>query len=149
MNELELKNIVYKIQNTQAEFQNIEVKRSKTQASERLFDTLSSFSNQDDGGIIVFGLYENDGFSITGVDDVQKLQKSVMNQCEQMEPPVRAVFTAAEIDGKYVVAAEIPPVDITERPCFYLAKGRIKGSYIRVGDADIPMTEYEVYSYEA
>jgi len=149
MSELELKNIVYKIQNTQAEFQNIEVKRSKTQASERLFDTLSSFSNQDDGGIIVFGLYENDGFSITGVDDVQKLQKSVMNQCEQMEPPVRAVFTVVEIDGKNVVSAEIPPIDVADRPCFYKGKGRLKGSYVRVGDSDQHMNEYEVYSFEA
>ena len=27
--------------------------------------------------------------------------------------------------------------------------GRIKGSYIRIGDSDEPMTEYEIYSYEA
>ena len=25
----------------------------------------------------------------------------------------------------------------------------LKGSYIRVGDADLPMTDYELYSYEA
>ncbi len=149
MNEKDLKNIVKKIQSAQAEFQTVEVKRSKTQATERLFDTLSSFSNQDDGGVIVFGLYEGDSFAVTGVDDVQELQKSVMNQCEQMEPPVRAVFTVAEIDGKNVVSAEIPPIDITERPCFYKGKGRLKGSYVRVGESDQHMSEYEVYSYEA
>ena len=149
MNEKDLKNIVKKIQSTQAEFQTVEVKRSKTQATERLFDTLSSFSNQDDGGVIVFGLYEGDSFAVTGVDDVQELQKSVMNQCEQMEPPIRAVFTVTEIDGKNVVSAEIPPIDITERPCFYKGKGRLKGSYVRVGESDQHMSEYEVYSYEA
>lgn len=149
MTELELKNLVLRIQNMQAEFQTTEVKRAEKAAPDKLYDTLSSFSNQNDGGVIVFGLYEEQNFTVTGVNDVQALQKKVMEQYNQMEPPVRAVFTAAEIDGKYVVAAEIPPVDITERPCFYLAKGRIKGSYIRVGDADIPMTEYEVYSYEA
>lgn len=149
MNETDLKSIVKKIQTAQAEFQTVEVKRSKTQATERLFDTLSSFSNQDDGGVIVFGLYEGDSFAVTGVDDIQELQKSVMNQCEQMEPPVRAVFTVAEIDGKNVVSAEIPPIDITERPCFYKGKGRLKGSYVRVGESDQRMSEYEVYSYEA
>lgn len=149
MNEKDLKNIVKKIQSAQAEFQTVEVKRSKTQATERLFDTLSSFSNQDDGGVIVFGLYEGDSFAVTGVDDVQELQKSVMNQCEQMEPPIRAVFTVTEIDGKNVVSAEIPPIDITERPCFYKGKGRLKGSYVRVGESDQHMSEYEVYSYEA
>lgn len=48
MNETDLKSIEKRIQDTQAEFQTIEVKRSKTQATERLFDTLSSFSYQDD-----------------------------------------------------------------------------------------------------
>ncbi len=43
-------------QNAQAEFQIVEVKRSKIKATERLFDTLSSFPNQDDGCVIVFGL---------------------------------------------------------------------------------------------
>ena len=149
MNESELKEIVSKVQNFKAEFQTIEVKRSKTQATEKLFDTLSSFSNQDDGGVIVFGIYEEDHFAVTGVDDVQALQKSVMEQCEQMEPVVRAIFTVTEIDGKNVVSAEIPPIDITDRPCFYKGKGRLKGSYVRVGDADKHMTEYEVYSFEA
>lgn len=44
---------------------------------------------------------------------------------------------------------EIPGMDITVRPCYYKGSGRIKGSYTRVGDSDEPMTEYEVYSYEA
>lgn len=149
MMDIELRNLISKIQSAQAEFQTTEVKRAQNAAPDKLYDTLSSFSNQNDGGVIVFGLYENEGFAVTGVNDVQELQKKVMEQCNQMEPPVRALFTVAEIDGKNVVAAEIPPIDITERPCFYQAKGRIKGSYIRVGDADIPMTEYEVYSYEA
>jgi len=149
MNELELKEIVNKIQNSKAEFQNIEVKRNKTQATEKLFDTLSSFSNQDDGGIILFGLYEDDNFAVTGVDNIQSLQKSVMEQCNQMEPPVRAVFTVTEIEGKNVVSAEIPPVELSERPCYYKGRGRLKGAYVRVGDADCHMSEYEIYSYEA
>lgn len=149
MYEQDLKNLVIKIKNAKAEFQTVEVKRSQNGVTEKLYDTLSSFSNQDDGGIIVFGIYEKNDFEITGVNDVQLLQKRVMEQCEQMEPAVRAVFTVVEIEGKNIVSAEIPPVDIAERPCFYKGKGRIKGSYIRVGDADMPMNEYEVYSYEA
>lgn len=43
----------------------------------------------------------------------------------------------------------IPGVDLSDRPVFYKGKGRLKGSYIRVGDSNEPMTEYEVYSYEA
>lgn len=72
-----------------------------------------------------------------------------MEACEQMEPNVRAVFTITEIDGKIVLSAEIPPVEYWRRPVFYKGAGRLKGSYVRVGDADEPMSEYEVYSYEA
>ena len=36
-----------------------------------------------------------------------------------------------------------------ERPCHYKGQGRLKGSYTRIGDSDEPMTEYEIYSYEA
>lgn len=32
---------------------------------------------------------------------------------------------------------------------FYKGIGRIKGSYIRVGESEEPMSENEVYSYEA
>ena len=66
-----------------------------------------------------------------------------------MQPPVRALFTACEIDGVTVVSAEIPGVDIADRPVFYKGVGRVKGSYVRVGESDEPMNEYEVYSYEA
>ncbi len=48
-----------------------------------------------------------------------------------------------------IVSAEIPAVDIAERPVYYAGVGRIKGSYVRVGESDEPMSEYEIYSYEA
>ena len=66
-------------------------------------NTLSSFSNQDDGGIITFGMDENSNYGITGIDDVQQLPKKVMEQCLQMESPVKAVFTVIEIDGKNII----------------------------------------------
>ena len=47
------------------------------------------------------------------------------------------------------MSAEVPGIDLADRPCYYQGRGRLKGSYIRVGDSDEPMTEYEVYSYEA
>ena len=66
-----------------------------------------------------------------------------------MEPAVRPLLTVAEKGGKYFVSAEVPGIGLADRPCYYQGRGRLKGSYIRVGDSDEPMTEYEVYSYEA
>ena len=145
----ELIELVSLIRRQKAEGQILEVKAAEKGCPQRLYDTLSSFSNQDTGGTIVFGLDEKHDFALVGVYDLQDLQKNVTEQCNQMEPPVRAVFTTAEIDGKNVCSAEIPGVDFSERPCYYQGKGKVKGSYIRVGDADLPMTDYELYSYEA
>ena len=110
---------------------------------------LSSFSNQDEGGTILFGVDEQKGFAPVGVYDAQDLIKHVTEQCGQMSPVVRPVFTTLLKDEKVFVSAEVPGMDVADRPCFYAGKGRLKGSYVRVGDADQQMTEYEVYSYEA
>ncbi len=144
-----LKKIVLNIKTLKTETQTIELKSAEKGCPTRLFDTLSSFSNQDDGGIIIFGVDEKDNYKIKGVYDAQDLQKKVTEQCKQMEPSVRALFTVCDFDGRAVVSAEIPGVDISERPVFYKGVGRIKGSYVRVGESDEPMSEYEIYSYEA
>ena len=125
------------------------MKRAGQGTPERLYDTLSSFSNQSGGGVIIFGVDEKDCFSITGVYDAQDLQAKVTAQALQMEPVVRPVFTVATIDGRTVVSAEISECDIYDKPCYYKGAGKMRGSYIRVGEADMPMTEYEIYSYEA
>ena len=145
----ELKELVSKIQLMKSETQTIELKSAENGCPKRLFDSLSSFSNQNDGGIIIFGINETSDYSLCGVYDAQDLQKKVTEQCKQMEPPVRALFTVCEIEGKTIVSAEIPGVDISERPVFYSGVGRIRGSYVRVGESDEPMSEYEIYSFEA
>ena len=132
-----------------AETQYLEVKAAHGGCPRRLYDTLSSFSNQDGGGVILFGLDESNDFAAVGVYDLQDLQKKVTEQCNQMVPPVRAIFTIAEMGGQFICSAEIPSIDVTERPCYYSGAGRVKGSYVRVGDADLPMTDYEIYAYKA
>ena len=131
------------------ETQMLEVKAAHEGCPRHLYDTLSSFSNQDGGGTLLFGIDEEQDFALVGVYDLHDLQKKVGEQCLQMEPPVRAVFTVAEVDGLDVCSAEIPGLDLSERPCYYKGKGRVKGSYVRVGDADYCMSEYELYSFEA
>ena len=132
-----------------AESQTVEVKSANHGCPTRLYDTLSAFSNQDDGGIFLFGIDETSGFLPVGVYNLQDLQKKVTEQCNQMSPAVRAVFTVAEYRGVPICCAEIPSLDVTERPCFYKGAGKVKGAFVRVGDADLPMTDYEIYNYES
>lgn len=76
----QLVSLVNDILKKKCEMQNIELKSSEHGATERLYDTLSSFSNQSGGGIIIFGISEKNGFSVSGVYDVQDLQIKVTNQ---------------------------------------------------------------------
>ena len=137
------------IQSSKCETRILEIKAAENGCPKKMYDTLSSFSNQDDGGTIIFGVDEERGFLECGVYDPQDIQKKINEQCLQMEPVVRPLLTVAEKEGKFFVSAEIPGIDLVERPCYYSGRGRLKGSYVRVGDSDEPMTEYEVYSYEA
>lgn len=137
------------IQKMKCETATLEIKSAQQGCPKHLYDSLSSFSNQDDGGIIIFGVDEKQNYKEVGVYDPQDIQKKINEQCLQMEPVIRPLLTVAEKNSKFFVSAEIPGVDITDRPVFYQGKGRVKGSFTRVGDSDEPMTEYEVYSYEA
>ncbi|MBW8383655.1 MAG: ATP-binding protein [Youngiibacter sp.] len=110
---------------------------------------MSSFSNQDDGGIILFGVDEKSGFLPVGVYDPHDLQRKVTEQCNQMVPVVRPIFTVADMDGMQFVSAEIPAVDLSERPFFYGGKGCLRGAYIRGGDNSLTKTRHmtEVLRY--
>lgn len=145
----QLVSLINYIKKSKSESRTLELKTAEFGCPKKLYDTLSSFSNQDDGGIIVFGIDESKDYSVVGVYDAQDLQKQINNQCKEMEPIVRPLITICEINGKSIVSAEIPGIEVTLRPCYYKGKGKIKGSYIRCGDSDEPMTDYEIYSYEA
>lgn len=149
MTREELIDKLNEIQILKCETQTMEIKKAGKGCPKRLYDTLSGFSNQDEGGIIFFGIDEENDYEETGVYDAHDLQKKINEQCLQMEPVVRPLLTVITKDGKSFVSAEIPGMDITERPCYYRGSGRLKGSYVRIGDSDEPMTEYEIYSYEA
>ncbi len=149
MTSEEFYELLNQIKKLRCETQTLELKSAGMGCPKRLYDTLSSFSNQDDGGIIVFGIDEQNDYAQSGVYDAQDLQKRVNEQCLQMEPVVRPLMTVTHIDDRSFVAAEIPGMDLVERPCYYKGQGRLKGSFTRIGDSDEPMTEYEIYSYEA
>lgn len=144
----ELIDLIEKICESKSEDNYVEIKKAAVDCP-KLYDTLSSFSNQSGGGIIVFGIDQENDFDLCGVYDADDLQKKLVAMCEQMSPVVRPLCTVATKDNKVFVSAEIQEIDIEEKPCFYKGAGRLKGSYVRVGDSDQRMTEYEIYSYEA
>ena len=148
MQTKELINLIDNIVSLKTETNNIEFKKAKDGVPENLYDTFSSFSNTS-GGIIIFGVDEKNNYDICGITNPDIFQKKITEQSLMMEPKIRPIITICEYDGKIIASAEIPELDVFNKPCYYSGKGKMKGSYIRVGDADLPMTDYEIYSFDA
>lgn len=131
------------------ETQNIEVKSAEKGFPKRCYDTVSSFANKN-GGIILFGFSEEENFKTLGVYDVNDLQKQITSLCsDSMEPSVRCEILPIKYESKDILAVKIIPVSQSKKPVFYKSKGMKAGSYIRVGDRDELMTDYEIYEFES
>lgn len=115
----------------------------------KCYDTFSSFSNKY-GGIIIFGINEENDFRVEGVYDLNDLQKRVTDLCsDSMSPVIRPSILPLKIDGKDILAVKISEMIQNQKPCYYLPKGLNKGSYTRVGDRDELMTDYEIYALQS
>ena len=101
MMDSELEKLVANVRAVRSESNTVEVKAAK-QGCPKVLESLSAFSNQPGGGVLLFGIDENDGYRVCGVYDSADLIKQVDAQCQQMTPVVRPLFTAASIDGKTV-----------------------------------------------
>lgn len=75
----ELIELVSDIRKIKSESQTLELKAAKINCPTKLFDTLSSFSNQDNGGIIIFGIDESNDYEICGVYDPRICKRGLPN----------------------------------------------------------------------
>lgn len=139
--------LIEQLKNQKCEHQHLELKKAESGAP-KVYDTLSSFANQEGGGVILFGIDEKKDFNICGVYDSQALQVQITNQGRQMTPEVHPYYSVATIEGKNIVSASIEECASHHKPCFKTESGRLKGSYVRVGDADLRMSESEIYNLE-
>ena len=67
------------IQKLKCETQTLALKSGEHGCPKKLYDSLSSFSNQDEGGIIIFGVDESQDYREVGVYDAQDLQKKPLS----------------------------------------------------------------------
>lgn len=150
MNKEDVFKLIQELNEKKTETICIEAKTANHGKPEKYYDTVSSFANTM-GGTILFGVEEKKTKSKTifipvGVYDVNDLQKNITNLCStDFEPIIRPKISIVDIDGKNIVTVEIDMINQRNKPCYYKPKGLHNGSYIRVGDRDDHMTEYEIY----
>jgi len=140
----ELRALLTELRQRGTELEDIEAKSAREGTPGDLDLTLCAFSNRRGGGTLVFGL-EPRRYEVVGVGDPDRLQRDLAAAATNLEPPARLTLSAHVIDSQVVIAAEVPEVAPEFRPAFVRARGPYRGAYVRVGDGDRQMTEYEVY----
>jgi len=144
----ELLQLIAEVQQLQSELDDVEVKAAQGGTPQRLYEPISAFANQPGGGVILFGLDERHNFEVVGVGNAQRLQEEIGHLvAAEMEPALRPEFTIAEIDGATVVAVEVMEIAVEQKPCYYISAGLQRGSYIRVGNTNRQMADYEIFGY--
>lgn len=145
MTREEVDEILRQVRQHGSESSGVEAKRAQGELPRRLWETLSAFSNTAGGGVIVLGVDEASGFTVTGVEPPAKLQADLAALCsDQMEPPLRPLIQLWEIEGRTVLTAEVPELPPEQKPCHYRGGGLPNGAFIRVGDGDRRLSPYEV-----
>lgn len=131
----------------QFEDASVEVKAAHRQLPKRICETLSALANRPDGGIVVLGLDEEHQFAVVGVLDPQKTIAQLTDVASSMQPALRVEPTVVQVEGKQVVVVEVPECDYRLKPCYYRVAGLSAGSYVRVGNTNRRMTDYELFSF--
>ena len=135
-----LETIVHTLRLVGTDNQPTEVKSS---VGKSIRETLSAFANAN-GGLIILGLDESNGFLPVEGFDAAKAQDALETRCAQTTPPVRPLIDTVPFENSLVVVAEVSEMTSEDKPCYVTDQGKYGGSYIRVGDGDIRLTQYEV-----
>ena len=140
MDAEELARIITQLRLVGADQQNVEV---KTGVGKSVLETLSAFANAS-GGLLIFGLSEADGFTPVDNFDALSARNALVDRCSQITPCLRPQVDIVPFENIQLLVATIEPVLASERPAYVTEKGVYRGSYLRVGDADQVMRNYEV-----
>jgi ATP-dependent DNA helicase RecG len=147
MNAQDALELIQAIQKGEFEDARLEVKRAQKGLPTHLYETISAFANQSEGGVIVLGIDEAHRFTLTGVENVQVVLTELTDLVSKMEPPLSLDIQVIDIDHKLIITAEVPECDFQYRPCYYKPAGMQSGSFLRVGNQSRRMTHYEIYTF--
>lgn len=109
-------------------------------------ESMCAFANTT-GGTLIFGISEEKDFHAVTID--AKTIQSKLSQAarELIEPQLQIDILVLTYENKPVVVANIPESPRRQKPCFIKKLGLMNGSYIRTGDGDHKMSQYEIERY--
>lgn len=129
----------------------LECKKAQNNVPNSLWDTYSAFANTN-GGTILLGVYEDTQekdmakrFTITGVDDADKIRKDLWNTVNSREKVNVNLLDDEDIqtvesEGKSVIAITVPRAEVKLRP-IYINNNPMRGTYRRNHEGDYHCNE--------
>src|SRR5665213_222943 len=119
-----------------SESTNVEFKDARGGMPSETWRTISSFSHKPGGGIIVFGIKEEDNGDIKVVDglDLATLQEKISDLLNTvMQNCGRPEFRLIDYQGKRLLALVVHSIPDETKPCFNKKLGLPNGACIREG----------------
>ncbi|RSM47704.1 hypothetical protein DMB66_47740, partial [Actinoplanes sp. ATCC 53533] len=141
----ELERLVALLRYARTDLCDVEVKAAAGGLPKSLRDTLSAFSN-DRGGTVILGLDENEDFHAAPGFDAARIRDALAAACsDDLHPPVRAEIDVVPFGDALLVVAEVGELDPRFKPCYVAARGEYNGSFTRGGDGDRRLTDFEIH----
>lgn len=132
----------------------LECKKAQNSVPIKMWDSYSAFANTY-GGTILLGVNEDlkekdpkKRFTITGVEDAEKIRKDFWNIVNNEEKVNVNLLTdddveIVEVEGKRVLAINVPRADYMLRPV-YINNNPIRGTFKRNHEGDYHCAEHEI-----
>jgi ATP-dependent DNA helicase RecG len=149
MDSTELVTTISLLRRRLTDLRDVEVKAAARDFPKAVAETLSAFANGD-GGCLILGLEESTGFKPAPGFNAVRIRNALADTChDQIVPPIRTDIDILDFEDAQVVVAVVPAADKMQRPCYVKARGEFNGSFIRGGDGDRRLTEYEIFLLHA
>src|SRR3989344_3387033 len=132
-----------------SELQDLEFKTSRTNVPNDIWKSISAFANRRGGGLIVFGinLEKNE---IVGCENMDLMQRKLVEYFnDKMSFVLRPQYHVINLDGKNILALNVPQCPKDYMPCWYKPVGLPNGAYIREGNTRRRITDNEFRTYIA
>lgn len=154
MTDEELEETVRRLRRQGADDHLVEVKSSVGKVPRDLWPSISAFANTD-GGLVILGLVEKEGFAPATDFDAGKILDALRGCLDEtpgaqakMQPVPDFDLEQHRVDDADVVLLRVHPLRDkpgARLPCYVVAQGMTTGSYKRVGDADKHLSAYEIH----
>jgi ATP-dependent DNA helicase RecG len=94
---------------------------------------------------LILGLDDGTGFRPSPGFDAVRTREALARACaDDIHPPVRTVIEILPFEGAQVVVTEVAEISPLSKPAYVRGRGEYQGSFIRGGDGDRKLSDYEV-----